>query len=99
MKLKVSNKIYDLTHPHTWDRENTIFLRGRTREKMILLPEQWEEIVDLTSLTVHLTQVGADQRLVVKRIQGREIHLETNGLPVDAYYIVYGQILDTALVT
>lgn len=97
MKIKTSTREYDLPHPHNWDQDKVVFVRGRVKKKLILLPEEWEEIVDLTSITIHLTQVGADQKLVVKRTQGREIHLETNGLPVDAYFIVYAELLDSAL--
>ena len=97
MKIKTDNKIYDLPYIGSWKQENTVFLRGRTKENIITLPEDWADQVDLTSLTVHLTQVGADQKLIIKRIQGREIHLQTNGLPVDAYFTVYGQLLDSAL--
>ena len=97
MKIKTNNKIYELPYLGSWNQENTIFLRGRVKDKIIVLPEEWEGNVDLTSLTVHLTQVGADQKLIIKRIQGREIHLQTNGLPVDAYFTVYGELLDSAL--
>ena len=48
----------------------------------------------MDSITIHLTQVGANQDLRVKRRQGREITLDTNGLPVDCYYIVIGELLD-----
>ena len=97
MKIKSNNKIYDLPYIGSWKQENTVFLRGRIKEKVLLLPEDWVDQVDLTSLTVHLTQVGADQKLIIKRIQGREIHLQTNGLPVDAYFTVYGELLDSAM--
>ena len=97
MKIKTNNKIYDLPYVGSWNQENTVFLRGRTKENIITLPEDWTDQVDLTSLTVHLTQVGADQKLIIKRIQGMEIHLQTNVLPVDAYFTVYGELLDSAL--
>ena len=48
----------------------------------------------MDSITIHLTQVGANQDLRVKRRQGREIILDTNGLPVDCYYIIIGELLD-----
>ena len=97
MKIKSNSKIYDLPYIGSWTQENTVFVRGRIRSTVILLPEEWEDQVDLTTLTVHLTQIGADQKLIIKRIQGPEIHLQTNGLPVDAYYTVYGELLDSAL--
>ena len=70
-------------------------LHGRTQKKLINLPEEWEKLVDLSTVTVHLTEVGAKQGLVVKRVQGREVHLQTQGLPVDCYYMIMGDSLDT----
>ena len=77
-----------------YQENNCVFLRGRTNKMVITLPEKWEEDIDLLSLSVHITPIGADQKLFVKRVQGREIHLQTNGMPVDCYYLIIGQILD-----
>lgn len=70
------------------------FYHGRTNKKLITLPQEWEEEVDLSTISITLAQVGANQNLHVKRRQGLEIHLETNGLPVDCYYQVIGDLLD-----
>ena len=70
-------------------------LHGRTQKKLINLPEDWEKLVDLSTVTVHLTEVGAKQGLVVKRVQGLEVHLQTQGLPVDCYYMIMGDSLDS----
>jgi hypothetical protein len=72
-------------------------LRGRANKPLIKLPDEWEEFVDLTTLSIHLTPIGANQNLIVKRTQGLEVHLQTNGLPVDCYYLIFGQVLDKAL--
>jgi len=69
-------------------------LHGRTQKKLINLPEDWEKLVDLSTVTVHLTEVGAKQGLVVKRVQGLEVHLQTQGLPVDCYYMIMGDSID-----
>lgn len=76
------------------ENKNLKIFRGRTNKTLIKLPQEWEEFVDLTTITVQLTQIGANQNLVVKRVQGLEIHLQTNGLPVDCYYTVLGEMLD-----
>ena len=70
-------------------------LHGRTQKKLINLPQDWEKLVDLSTVTVHLTEVGAKQGLVVKRVQGLEVHLQTQGLPVDCYYMIMGDSLDS----
>jgi len=77
-----------------YQENNCVFLRGRTNNKVITLPEKWEEDIDLLSLSIHITPIGADQKLFVKRVQGREIHLQTNGMPVDCYYLIIGEVLD-----
>jgi len=69
-------------------------LHGRTQKKLINIPEDWEKLVDLSTVTVHLTEVGAKQGLVVKRVQGLEVHLQTQGMPVDCYYMIMGDSLD-----
>ena len=75
------------------DKEYAL-LSGRAKKTLIKLPEEWEKFVDLTTITVHLTQIGANQNLIVKRTQGLEVHLQSNGLPVDCYYLITGEILD-----
>ena len=70
-------------------------LHGRTQKKLINLPQDWEKLVDLSTVTVHLTEVGAKQGLVVKRVQGLEVHLQTQGLPVDCYYMIMADLFDT----
>ena len=69
-------------------------LHGRTQKKLINIPEDWEKLVDLSTVTVHLTEVGAKQGLIVKRVQGLEVHLQTQGLPVDCYYMIMGDSID-----
>ena len=69
-------------------------LHGRTQKKLINIPQDWEKLVDLSTVTVHLTEVGAKQGLVVKRVQGLEVHLQTQGMPVDCYYMIMGDSID-----
>ena len=69
-------------------------LHGRTQKKLINLPQDWEKLVDLSTVTVHLTEVGAKQGLIVKRVQGLEVHLQTQGMPVDCYYMIMGDSID-----
>ena len=69
-------------------------LHGRTQKKLINLPQDWEKLVDLSTVTVHLTEVGAKQGLIVKRVQGLEVHLQTQGMPIDCYYMIMGDSID-----
>ena len=69
-------------------------LHGRTQHKLINIPQESEKLVDLSTVTVHLTEVGAKQGLVVKRVQGLEVHLQTQGMPIDCYYMIMGDSID-----
>lgn len=93
MKIQLQDKELDY-FPLT-SSQNIVSIQGRTKKSIIYLPEEWEEFVDLSSITVHLTQIGSHQNLIVKRVQDLEIHLQTNGLPVDCYYLITGKVLDT----
>ena len=73
---------------------DSLTLHVRTKKKLINLPEDWEKLVDLSTVTVHLTEVGAKQGLIVKRVQGLEVHLQTQGMPVDCYYMIMGDSID-----
>jgi hypothetical protein len=55
---------------------DSLTLHGRTQKKLINLPEEWEELVDLST------------------VQGLEVHLQSQGIPVDCYYMVVGDLLD-----
>ena len=71
-------------------------IHGKSNKKLITLPEDWSEDVDISTISVHLTPAGATQGLHVKRQQGREIHVESSrGMPLDYYYCVIGEFLDT----
>ena len=55
----------------------------------ILLPESWEEDVDLRSIVINLTPIGAPQVLFVNRLQYPEIVVESNtAIPINCYYTV-----------
>lgn len=94
MNIKLENK--ELNYYYPGSPNNYVFIRGRTKKPLIELPNEWEEFVDLSTITVHLTQIGANQNIIVKRIQGLEVHLQTNSMPVDCFYLIMGEVLDSA---
>ena len=88
-------KDYQLNYQSLIGQENTVFYRGRiTNKNQIELPHFWPELIEETSISVHLTPIGGDQKLIVKRVQGREVHLQATGLPVNCYYLIIGEVLD-----
>ena len=53
---------------------DSLTLHGRTEKKLLNLPEEWEKIVDLSTVTVNLTAEGEKQNLIIKRVQGTTEH-------------------------
>jgi hypothetical protein len=85
---------YNLNYVSPFGPENNVYVRGRIKNKIIQLPPLWEDFVNLNNLTIHLTEIGSKQDVFVKGIQGTEIHLQTNGMPVDCYYLIFGERTD-----
>lgn len=76
--------------------ENSVLFRGRVISKNeIKLPNYWKELVEQTSISVHLTPIGAHQNVIVKRIDENTIYLQSHGgMPIDCYYLVIGERKD-----
>ena len=61
-----SIKNYNLNLEGLIGPENAVFHRGRViSQKEISLPTYWEDLVEETSISVHLTPVGAHQNIIV----------------------------------
>ena len=80
-----SIKNYNLNLEGLIGPENAVFHRGRViSQKEISLPTYWEDLVEETSISVHLTPVGAHQNIIVKRIGENKVHLQAHGgMPID----------------
>lgn len=101
-----AKKNFDIAHPsregwrlrHTCPEapSNDVYFRGKMKnQKSIKLPEYWKDFVDIQSITVSITPVGAPQQIYVKRIDNERIHLATNsGVPINCHYVVYAERID-----
>jgi len=99
-------KPFDMSHPSkegyrlryvcVEGPENGVYFRGKVRNKnVIYLPEYWEDLVDLTTITVQLQPIGAHQNVIVKRVESTKIHLQAQGgMPINCYYHVFGERKD-----
>ena len=76
--------------------ENGVYVRGRLDgDKVINLPDYWEGLVDLDTITVNLTAIGHSQNLYVSGIDGLKIHIDTeNHTQPYCFYHVYGERKD-----
>lgn len=80
--------------------EHSVLVRGKLEgSTTIVLPEEWEWLVDMNTITVHLTPIGTYQQLFVSRISGPEIHISIAGQwaqDVLCYYTVHATRKDVA---
>ena len=77
---------------------NTLSLFGRSKYKIIDLPEYWIELVDFGSIVVQLTPIGSHQKLFVEKMWDNSIYVSTNkpGERLDYFYNIYAERKDVA---
>ena len=75
---------------------NDVYIRGKVKNTdEIELPAYWKDFVDKSSITVHLTPIGAPQSVYVKRIEeGRIVLQSVGGLPIHCFYQVFAERKD-----
>lgn len=88
---------YRLIHGCLEGPEYGVYYRGHlTNENKITLPDYWDNLIDIETITVHLTPHKFHQELYVKSIDwGKIIHIvNNNGGPIDCDYVVYAERKD-----
>lgn len=103
---KQSWKGFDIQHPTKENHrlryvclegpEGGVYIRGRVKNRTeILLPEYWKNLVDIQSITVSLTPIGAHQDVIVKRWDESKIYLQVKGgMPIDCFYHIFAERKD-----
>jgi hypothetical protein len=101
-----AKKNFDIPHPskqgyrlrHTCPEApyNDVYIRGRVRnQKEIELPSYWKDFVDIQSITVNLTPIGAHQNVIVKRIDEDKVYLQAQGgMPINCFYHIFAERKD-----
>lgn len=77
--------------------ENGVYIRGRTKNNTIELPDYWTKLVDPDSITVNLTPIGSHQKLYIDRIQDNCVYIGTDNLfgkAIDCFYTVFAERCD-----
>ena len=100
-------KPFDIKHPSKegWrlryacieGPEVGVYYRGRVRNRhnVIDLPYYWKDLVNVDSISVQLTPIGAHQSVIVKRWDEDRIYLQAQGgMPVDCFFHVYAERKD-----
>jgi hypothetical protein len=76
--------------------EGGVYIRGRISNKNeIDLPYYWKDLVDIQSITVSLTPIGAHQDVIIKRWDESKIYLQSKGgMPIDCFYHIFAERKD-----
>ena len=75
--------------------ENGVYIRGRTQDTVIELPDYWTKLIDPNSITVNLTAIGKTKTPSVKKIEGNKLYLNKPWFSkIDCYYIIFAERAD-----
>ena len=85
-----------LTHTCVEGPEAAVYVRGRVRKNEITLPEYWKGLVDIDTISVNLTPIGAHQDVIIKRWDDEKVYLQSKGgMPIDCFYHIMAERKDT----
>ncbi len=86
-----------LTHTCVEGPEASVYIRGRVKNTTeIHLPEYWKGLVDIDTITVNLTAIGAHQDVIVKRWDDETVYLQSRGgMPINCFYYIMAERKDT----
>jgi hypothetical protein len=74
--------------------EYGVYIRGRSKENIITLPDYWKALIDENTITVELTPVNSFQPLYVISATPEEIHVGSDYGTMDYYFVVYAERKD-----
>jgi hypothetical protein len=74
--------------------EAGVYLRGKTTEKVIDLPDYWTGLVHEESITVQLTPIGSPCVHYVVEIKDNKVHIDCQDDQPNCYYTIYAERKD-----
>tara|TARA_Y100001937_G_scaffold53658_1_gene74084 strand:+ start:82419 stop:88241 length:5823 start_codon:yes stop_codon:yes gene_type:complete len=76
--------------------EVAVYFRGKSDLNIIKMPDYWENLVHIDSMTVELTAIGANQNIYVDSIaENGDVTVGSNTQePLNYFYVVYGERKD-----
>ena len=85
-----------LVHASLEGPEIGVYFRGKSTSNTITMPDYWGGLVDLDSMTVELTAIGANQCLFVDSVEsnGDVVVGSNTDEPLNYFYVVYGERKD-----
>ena len=105
-EISATNKSFVIDHPtkpgmklrygSLEGPENGVYVRGRIEGKNVIeLPDYWRGLVDLSTITVHLTPVGSFSNAYVDIIADNKIYIKAALFnKINCFYIVYAERKD-----
>jgi hypothetical protein len=84
-----------LRHGSLEGPENGVYVRGKTTESSIPLPDYWTGLVDEESISVNLTPKNGKLHSVVG-ISSNAVEIECIGGEIDCYFMILGERKDVA---
>ena len=90
-----------LRHGSLEGPENGVYIRGKSNNNIIELPEYWTELVDEDSITVQLTPMGAHQHIYVESVKDNKVHVQSdearkNTNNLNYFYLILAERKDVA---
>jgi len=83
--LTATTKSFDIEHPSKKGMrlhhgvvegpEHSVYVRGKSKEKVILLPDYWVDLIHEDTITVQLTAIGSGQDLYVEDIKDNKVYV------------------------
>lgn len=103
--LMAKTKNFVINHPDKKDKklvhaclegpENGVYIRGKTKDNKILLPDYWTNLIDHDTITVSLTPIGSHQDLIVKEVKENYISIQSNcSIPINCFYHIFAERKD-----
>ena len=75
--------------------ENSVYIRGRSKNCIIELPEYWTNLVHEDSITVTLTPIGDSVNPRIRKIENNQVEVFTKEEgKLDYYYIIFAERKD-----
>jgi len=92
-----TKKGYKLQYGSLEGPENGVYVRGKLNGRVIELPDYWNSLVDMDTITVDLTPIGKFQKLYVEKIEGNKIYVDNDSMfsgNVQCFYTVWAERKD-----
>ena len=98
--LAAPYKLFDIKHPSPNKEgkrlrhgslegpELAVYTRGKNKGSIITLPEYWQDLIDVDSITVHLTGTDPDQHLCVVSTSNTQVVISGDVNLTYHYYIM-----------